>query len=227
MLIHIPEVLTADELTQCRTILANAPWKDGNITAGTQSAKVKNNRQLPETCKASEQSRALILQSLKRNGLFFSAALPKTIFPPLFNRYDGESNFFGNHIDNAVRTFAATGQHVRTDLSATVFLSDPESYDGGELVIEDTYGTHEVKLAAGDMVLYPSSSLHRVEPVTRGARIASFFWIESMVRETEKRRLLFEMDMAILELRQTQDDTPPVVNLTGCYHNLIRMWASV
>jgi PKHD-type hydroxylase len=227
MLIHVPEVLTIDELTQCREILADAPWTDGNITAGTQSAKVKNNRQLPETCKASEKARTLILAALKRNGLFFSAALPKTIYPPLFNRYDGKSNFFGNHIDNAVRTYASTSQHVRTDLSATVFFSEPESYEGGELVIEDTYGAHTVKLPAGDMILYPSSSLHRVEPVLSGIRLASFFWIESMIRETEKRRLLFEMDMAILELRQMQDNTTPIVTLTGCYHNLVRMWADV
>ena len=227
MLIHVNEILTDQELRECQTILIDAPWITGNITAGTQSAKVKNNRQLPESCQTAEQARTLILQALKRNGLFFSAALPKTIFPPLFNRYDGSSNHFGNHIDNAVRTFASTGQHVRTDLSATVFLSDPDSYEGGELVIEDTYGEHEIKLPAGDMILYPSSSLHRVQPVTRGTRIASFFWIESMVRETERRRLLFEMDMAILELRQTQDETRPVVNLTGCYHNLIRMWANV
>lgn len=227
MLIHVPDVLTQDELTQCQTILLDAPWTHGKITAGTQSAKVKNNYQLPETAQVAEQARVIILQALKRNGLFFSAALPKTIFPPLFNRYEGASNYFGNHIDNAVRTFASTGQNVRTDLSATVFLSDPNGYDGGELVIEDTYGSHEIKLAAGDMVLYPGSSLHRVEPVTRGTRIASFFWIESMVRETERRRLLFEMDMAILQLRQMQDDTLPVINLTGCYHNLIRMWANV
>lgn len=227
MLIHIPDVLSAQEVAQCLAILTDAPWADGTITAGTQSAKVKCNQQLPETCPASEQARQLILQGLKRNGLFFSAALPKTIFPPLFNRYTGETNFFGNHIDNAVRTFAATGQHVRTDLSATVFLSDPQRYIGGELVIEDTYGTHCIKLPAGDMVLYPSSSLHRVEPVTQGMRVASFFWVESMVRETERRRLLFEMDMAILNLRQTHGDVEAVVNLTGCYHNLVRMWANV
>lgn len=227
MLIHIPEVLTAEELTQCRALLADAPWQHGNITAGTQSSKVKNNRQLPDDCKASLQARELILQGLKKNGLFFSAALPKTIFPPLFNRYDGDTNTFGNHIDNAVRTVVATGQNVRTDLSATVFLSEPDSYQGGELVIEDTYGTHAVKLPAGDMVLYPGSSLHRVEPVTHGARIASFFWIESMIRTTEQRRLLFEMDMAIMALREQQGDNDPIINLTGCYHNLIRQWADV
>ncbi|WP_442498208.1 Fe2+-dependent dioxygenase [Methylobacter sp. sgz302048] len=227
MLIHIPDVLTAEALTKCRTILEAAPWADGRITAGTQSAQVKNNRQLPEDTPESDALRAIVLEHLNRNALFLSAALPRRIFPPLFNRYEGAVNAFGNHIDNAVRICAATGERVRTDLSATLFLSDPDDYDGGELVIEDTYGSHAVKLAAGDMVLYPGSSLHRVEPVTRGARLASFFWMESMVRETERRRLLFEMDMAILELRETQGDSAPTVNLTGCYHNLLRMWAEV
>lgn len=227
MLIHIPDVLTAEALSKCRTILEAAPWADGRITAGTQSAQVKNNRQLPEDTPESDALRAIVLEHLNRNALFLSAALPRRIFPPLFNRYEGTANAFGNHIDNAVRICAATGERVRTDLSATLFLSDPDDYDGGELVIEDTYGSHAVKLAAGDMVLYPGSSLHRVEPVTRGARVASFFWMESMVRETERRRLLFEMDMAILELRETQGDSAPTVNLTGCYHNLLRMWAEV
>lgn len=227
MLMHIPDVLTAEALADCRTILNTAPWADGRITAGTQSAKVKNNLQLPENAPASEALRVIVLEHLNKNALFLSAALPRRIFPPLFNRYEDAANTFGNHIDNAVRTCAATGERVRTDLSATLFLSDPDDYDGGELVIEDTYGTHAVKLPAGDMVLYPGSSLHRVEPVTRGARVASFFWMESMVRETERRRLLFEMDMAILELRETQGDSAPTVNLTGCYHNLLRMWAEV
>ncbi|ATG88941.1 Fe2+-dependent dioxygenase [Methylomonas koyamae] len=227
MLIEIPEVLNADEVNQVRTILADAAWADGRITAGSQSAQVKNNWQLPEQSEQSAAARAVLLAALNRNALFLSAALPKRIFPPLFNRYEGEHNTFGNHIDNAVRHCPVTGQRVRTDLSATIFLADPDSYDGGELVIEDTYGQHAVKLAAGDMVLYPGSSLHRVEPVTHGARVASFFWLESMVRETERRRLLFEMDMAVLQLRNTGGDSEPVVNLTGCYHNLLRMWAEV
>lgn len=227
MLIEIPEVLNADELEQIRAILADAAWADGRITAGSQSAQVKNNWQLPEQSEQSAAARAVLLAALNRNALFLSAALPKRIFPPLFNRYEGEHNTFGNHIDNAVRHCPVSGQRVRTDLSATIFLADPDSYDGGELVIEDTYGRHAVKLAAGDMVMYPGSSLHRVEPVTRGARVASFFWLESMVRETERRRLLFEMDMAILQLRNTGGDSEPVVNLTGCYHNLLRMWAEV
>jgi len=227
MLIEIPEVLSRDSLQQCRGLLADALWVDGLITAGTQSAQVKNNRQLPEQSKQSQALRAIVTDALNRNALFLSAALPKRIFPPLFNCYEGEHNAFGNHIDNAVRHCPVSGQRVRTDLSATLFLSDPDSYDGGELVIEDTYGQHAVKLAAGDMVLYPGSSLHRVEPVTRGARLASFFWIESMVRETERRRLLFEMDMAILQLRTTQGDSEPAVKLTGCYHNLLRIWADI
>lgn len=225
MLIEIPEVLSAIELEQVHQLLADAPWTDGRITAGSQSAQVKNNWQLPEDTPQSQQLRILLLAALNRNALFLSAALPKRIFPPLFNRYQGEHNTFGNHIDNAIRYCSTNGERVRTDLSATIFLADPDSYDGGELVIEDTYGQHAVKLAAGDMVLYPGSSLHRVEPVTRGARVASFFWLESMVRETERRRLLFEMDMTILQLRSTQGDNQATVNLTGCYHNLLRMWA--
>ncbi|WFP48725.1 Fe2+-dependent dioxygenase [Methylomonas sp. EFPC3] len=227
MLIEIPQVLNPDELSRVRGILADAAWADGRITAGSQSAQVKNNWQLPEQSCQSAAARTILLDALNRNALFLSAALPKRIFPPLFNRYEGEHNTFGNHIDNAVRHCPVSGQRVRTDLSATIFLADPDSYDGGELVIEDTYGQHAVKLAAGDMVLYPGSSLHRVEPVTGGARVASFFWLESMVRETERRRLLFEMDMAILQLRNTGGDSEPVVNLTGCYHNLLRMWAEV
>lgn len=227
MLIEIPELLSSQTLQQCRDLLTDAPWADGRITAGTQSAQVKNNLQLPEQTPQSQAARAIILEALNQNALFLSAALPKRIFPPLFNRYEGEHNTFGNHIDNAIRHCAVTGQRVRTDLSATLFLTDPDSYEGGELVIEDTYGEHAVKPAAGDMVLYPGSSLHRVEPVTGGVRLASFFWIESMVRETERRRLLFEMDMSILELRNTQGDSAPTVNLTGSYHNLLRMWADV
>ncbi|POZ53573.1 Fe2+-dependent dioxygenase [Methylovulum psychrotolerans] len=227
MLIHIPELLNPQTLRQCRDLLTDAAWVDGRVTAGTQSAQVKNNWQLSEQSPECQTLRPIIADALNQDALFLSAALPKRIFPPLFNRYQGAHNAFGNHIDNALRACSVTGQRIRTDLSATVFLSDPDSYQGGELVIEDTYGQHAVKLAAGDMVLYPGSSLHRVEPVTSGVRLASFFWIESMVRETERRRLLFEMDMAILELRNTQGDTAAAVNLTGCYHNLLRMWADV
>ena len=225
MLLQIPEVLTADGLQRVRAILAAAQWADGRITAGTQSAQVKNNLQLPEDAPTSREARAIVLEGLQRNALFFTAALPKAIFPPLFNRYEGAANAFGNHVDNAVRTMSATGMRLRTDLSATLFLSEPSEYDGGELVIEDTFGTQQVKLPAGHLVLYPSSSLHRVQPVTRGARVASFFWVQSMVREPERRRLLFDMDMAILNLRTQYGEIAPAVALTGTYHNLLRMWA--
>jgi PKHD-type hydroxylase len=225
MLLHIPEVLLPESLACCRAILDAAPWVDGRVTAGSQSARVKNNLQLPEDSEKARAARCIVLEGLERSALFHSAALPRRIFPPLFNRYEGTANAFGNHVDNAVRTVASSGERIRTDLSATLFLSGPEEYEGGELVIEDTYGAHSVKLPAGDLVLYPSSSLHRVEPVTRGARVASFLWLESLVRETERRQALFNLDMAILELRQTLGEAPPVLSLTGTYHNLLRMWA--
>jgi PKHD-type hydroxylase len=225
MLLRVPEVMSPAELARCRAIVEGADWADGKITAGTQSEQVKNNRQLPEDAQASHAARAIVLDALGRSALFITGALPKKTYPPLFNRYDGASNAFGNHIDNSVRTSPATGAWVRTDLSATLFLSEPAEYDGGDLVIEDTYGSQSVKLAAGDLILYPASSVHRVEPVTRGCRLAAFFWIESMVRDDAQRRLLFDLDMSILGLRETGGDTPPVVKLTGCYHNLLRMWA--
>jgi PKHD-type hydroxylase len=225
MLLHVPNVLSPEALTLCRHIVESAEWEDGKITAGTQSGQVKNNRQLPEGSEASVKARAIVVDALARSALFFSGALPKKTFPPLFNRYDGSANTFGNHIDNAVRTSTVTGAWVRTDVSCTLFLSDPHEYDGGELVIEDTFGTQRVKLSAGDLVLYPSSSVHRVEPVTRGSRIASFFWIESMVRSDEQRRLLFDMDKSIMALRDKHGDDDEVVRLTGCYHNLLRLWA--
>lgn len=227
MLIHVPDVLTADELARVRSLLADAPWADGRITAGTQSAQVKNNLQLPEDCAEAAEARAIVLAALDRSALFFSAALPRTIYPPLFNRYGGEANAFGNHVDNAVRTHRATATHVRTDVSCTLFIAEPDEYDGGELVIEDLFGTQSVKLPAGHMIVYPSSSLHRVEPVIRGVRVASFFWVQSMVREPERRRLLFEIDMSVISLRNTLGENPEVVRLTACYHNLIRMWADV
>lgn len=227
MMVHVPAVLPPEAIERCRAILAAAQWADGKLTAGTQSEQVKNNRQLPQDGEACLAARAIVLEHLAKSALFFTATLPRRIFPPLFNRYEGAANAFGNHIDNAVRTYTATAQHTRTDISATLFLSEPADYDGGELVIEDTYGAHAVKLAAGDLIVYPGASLHRVEPVTRGARLASFFWIESMVRETERRRILFDMDMAILSLRQAAGDTAEAVKLTGCYHNLMRLWAQV
>jgi PKHD-type hydroxylase len=225
MLLRVPEVLSPDELARCRAIVEGADWANGKITAGTQSEQVKNNRQLPEDAEASRAARAIVLDALGRSALFITGALPRKTYPPLFNRYDGASNAFGNHIDNSVRTSPITGAWVRTDLSATLLLSEPAEYDGGELVIEDTFGSQSVKLAAGDLILYPASSVHRVEPVTRGCRLASFFWVESMVRDDAQRRLLFDLDMSILTLRGTDGDTPPVVKLTGCYHNLLRMWA--
>ena len=226
MLLQVPQVLDATALARLRKLLSQADWADGRVTAGTQSEQVKRNRQLPETAPEAGQARALVLEGLAKSGLFFTAALPHKVYPPLFNRYDSGMDF-GSHIDNAVRTFAPTGQHVRTDISVTLFLTPPGDYDGGELVVEDTYGAHAVKLAAGDLILYPGTSVHHVRPVTRGARISSFFWVQSMVRGDAQRALLFDMDGAIAALRQSGGDTPPVVALTGAYHNLIRMWADV
>lgn len=225
MLLTVPRVLDSTALQRCRRLVTGARWADGRMTAGTQSEKRKNNLQLPETASEAIEAGQLILDALSGNALFFTAALPRHIFPPLFNCYTGDMNTFGNHVDNAIRTVHASGQRLRTDLSATVFLSSPEEYDGGELVIEEPGGLRSVKLAAGDMILYPATTVHRVEPVTRGARFAAFFWIESMVRELEKRRQLFELDMAILELRESVGDTDAVIRLTGCYHNLLRLWA--
>jgi PKHD-type hydroxylase len=226
MLLHVPNVLDRATVQRCRALLTSAEWADGRVTAGSQAEKAKNNTQLPEDSDAARELRAIVLDALGKNALFFSASLPRKIYPPLFNRYSGSANSFGNHVDNAVRTHRASGNHVRTDLSFTLFFCDPEDYDGGELVIEDTFGEQRVKLPAGDLVLYPSSSVHRVEPVTRGARICCFTWIESMVREDERRRLLFEMDTAIVGLRQTQGESEEAVRFTACYHNLLRMWAN-
>jgi PKHD-type hydroxylase len=225
MLLHVPSVLTADELQRVRGIVDAGRWSDGKITAGTQSAQVKNNRQLPQDCRESREAREIVLAALDRSALFVTGALPRRIFPPLFNRYEGSANAFGNHVDNSVRTDPLTREHTRTDVSCTLFLSAPEDYDGGELVIEDTFGCQTVKLPAGDMILYPSSSVHRVEPVTRGARIASFFWVQSFVRSPEQRRLLFDIDMSVMELRAAEGESAPVVRLTSSYHNLLRMWA--
>lgn len=227
MLIVIDEVLTAEELGTARELLARARWAHGGITAGTQSAQVKNNQQLPEDAEQLPALRRLVLGALNRNALFFTAALPRRIFPPLFNRYAGAANAFGNHVDNAMRPLPDGSDYVRTDVSATLFLAEPDDYDGGELVIEDTYGSQTVKPAAGSMVIYPSTSIHQVTPVTRGERVACFMWMQSMVRDTARRRLLYEMDMALLQLRQAHGDTDPVIRLTGIYHNLLRSWAEV
>ena len=197
---------------------------DGRITAGSQSAQVKRNLQLPQSSPVAQELSALVEQTLRQHPLFFSAALPKRFFPPLFNCYEGGMNF-GNHVDNALRYLPGTTDAVRTDVSATLFLSDPDEYDGGELVVEDTYGVHSVKLPAGDIVVYPSTSLHRVEPVTQGVRIASFLWTQSLVRDAWRRAMLFDLDMTILKLRQQLGDSPEVVALTGHYHKLLQQWA--
>jgi PKHD-type hydroxylase len=224
MLLHIPKVLTPTQVDECRDALAKADWEDGRATAGYQSAKVKNNRQLPETHPTAQLLGDMILTVLDRNPLFMSGALPLKVVPPLFNRYEG-GEAYGNHIDGAIRPVAGTPHRVRTDLSATLFLTEPEDYDGGELVIEDSYGAQRVKLKAGDMILYPGTSLHRVEPVTRGVRLAAFFWIQSMVRDDGQRKMLFELDTAIQQLARISPDQGPVMTVTNVYHNLLRQWA--
>ena len=227
MLLHVREVLTAEELRAARVILDDAAWGDGRMTAGVQSAQAKNNQQLPQDGEAAHALQRIVLGALNRHALFFSAALPKKVFPPLFNRYGGTTNAFGSHVDNAIRYIpGGQAERVRTDVSCTLFLAEPHEYDGGELVVEDTFGAQRVKLPAGDMVLYPGTSVHRVEPVTRGWRLASFFWIESMVRSDEQRRLLFEMDTHLMRLRSAHGEGDPAsIGLTGTYHNLLRMWA--
>ena len=229
MLLHVREVLSADELREAGAILARASWVDGRVTAGVQSALAKRNEQLAQDSAEAQALQQIVLRGLNRHSVFFSAALPKRVFPPLFNRYGGAANAFGDHVDNAVRYLpGGRAERVRTDLSCTLFLADPADYEGGELVIEDTFGAQRVKLPAGDMVLYPGTSVHRVEPVTRGWRVASFFWLESMVRSDEQRRLLFEMDQHLMTLRSAAGETDPaVIGLTGTYHNLLRMWADV
>ncbi|MBK7530903.1 Fe2+-dependent dioxygenase [Piscinibacter sp.] len=225
MLIRIPAVLEPEALARARQLLEGAPWEPGELTAGTQAALVKNNLQLPATCAQALALQALVLGALERHPLFFSATLPKKVFPPMFNRYEGAHNTYGDHVDKAVRYAPGTGVRVRTDVSCTLFLAEPDSYDGGELVIADTFGEQRVKLAAGDAVVYPGTSVHRVEPVTRGARLASFFWIESMVRSDEQRRLLHDMDRALMRLRARDGESDEAVALTGTYHNLLRLWA--
>jgi PKHD-type hydroxylase len=224
MMVHVPEVLGAEEVARCRAALAQAEWVDGRETAGHQSGRVKRNRQVKEGSPAALQLGALVLAALERSALFISAVLPQRVFPPLFNQY-AEDMRFGSHVDNAIRPIPGGAERLRTDVSATLFLSDPESYDGGELVVEDTYGSHSVKLPAGDLIVYPASSLHHVTPVTRGERLASFFWVQSLVRDVGQRGLLFDLDMAIVELNKTLADSPALVMLTGVYHNLLRRWS--
>jgi PKHD-type hydroxylase len=225
MMLQIPGVLTKAQVGQCRALLDAAPWTDGNVTSGAQSALAKRNRQLPEDSPAARAVGEAIEDALARHPLFFSAALPLKVFPPLFNRYEG-GEAFGTHVDNAIRLLRGTDFRVRSDLSATLFLEEPEAYDGGELCVEDTFGVHRAKLPAGDLVLYPASSLHHVTPVTRGARVASFFWIQSMVRDDADRTLLFQLDTQIQQLSAEKGARDAsVIALTGIYHNLLRRWA--
>jgi PKHD-type hydroxylase len=226
MIVHVPNVLNTEQLTHCREVMTRASWIDGRVTAGHQSAAVKDNRQLPENSPEARKLGDMILGALERSPLFITATLPLRVFPPLFNRYEGGESF-GAHLDNSIRQIPGTPLRVRTDISATLFLSAPEDYDGGELVIDDVYGAHAVKLAAGDMVVYPASSLHHVNPVTRGVRLASFFWVQSMVRDDGSRTLLFDLDMAINKVHQALPNHGAVVELTNCYHNLLRRFAEV
>lgn len=226
MIIAIPNVLTPAQVAEARQQLDSADWVDGRVTAGHQSARAKENLQLPEESPLARKLGDSIVAALERNLLFVSAALPLRIFPPLFNRY-GSGHSFGVHVDNAVRQIRGTAHRIRTDLSATLFLSAPDEYEGGELIVEDTYGPQTIKLPAGHMVLYPASSLHKVQPITRGSRVASFFWIQSMVRGDSERALLFDMDLAIQRLNRDTPDHPSVVQLTGVYHNLLRRWAEL
>jgi len=225
MLLTLPDILNPQDLQIARQLLIDAPWADGRDSAGSQARQVKNNAQLPHDCEAARAIGAMVIGGLERSALFLTAALPKKIFTPRINRYSGAANHYGNHVDSAIRTMAGSGQRVRTDVSCTVFLSEPDDYEGGELTIADTYGEQRIKLPAGHAVLYPGTSLHQVQPVTRGQRLACFFWVESLVRSDEQRRLLFDMDMALMQLRQEHGESQATVALTGAYHNLLRMWA--
>jgi PKHD-type hydroxylase len=226
MIARIAGLLDAERLAAIDMLLREASWEDGRATAGFQSSQVKHNLQLAQGSAAARQAGDIILRALERHPDFVSAALPRHVYPPLFNRYEPGMSF-GNHVDNAVRQIPGTHHRLRTDVSATLFLSSQGDYDGGELVVEDTFGTHAVKLGAGDLVIYPASSLHRVEPVTRGARVAAFFWIQSMVRDDSARTTLFEMDTAIRELTASGADGGALLRLTACYHNLLRRWVDV
>lgn len=226
MLITIPDVLNAAEVAQIRAKLDAADWVDGKATAGYQAQRVKENEQLPEASPLALELGDLVMKGLARSPLFMSAALPLRVFPPMFNRYRGGGHF-GTHVDTAIRSVVPSGQRIRTDVSATLFLTGQEEYGGGELVVEDTYGAHSVKLPAGHMVLYPATSLHRVEPVTRGARVSSFFWIQSMIRSDGDRTMLFDLDQTIQKLAVELPGSPVGVKLTGIYHNLLRRWAEI
>lgn len=226
MLLTVPNVFTKEEAAQARKQLEATEWVDGKVTAGYQSSRTKNNMQIPENHPTAKQLGEKIIEALGRNPLFLSAALPLRVFPPLFNLYQGGQSF-GTHVDNAIRQVPGTPHRIRTDISATLFLTPPEEYEGGELVVEDTYGVHSVKLPAGQMILYPATSLHHVKPVTRGARISSFFWIQSLVRDDSKRTLLFDLDSSIQQISRDHPDSPVGVQLTGVYHNLLRQWTEL
>jgi PKHD-type hydroxylase len=225
MLFHIPQVLNRDELAQIHQRLDHAQWIDGRETVGVQGAQVKRNEQLPDAAPLKAELGRLVLAALQRNPVFFAATLPLKILPPRFNRYSG-GGAYGFHVDGAVMQLGG-GAQLRSDVSCTLFLSDPRHYDGGELRVSDTYGEHDVKLPAGDLIIYPASSLHQVTPVTRGMRLASFFWVQSMVRSDTQRRALFEMDASIETLRRSEADAGAVLRLTGVYHNLLRAWSEV
>ena len=227
MLLHIPEVFSKDEVARLRAILDAGPWADGNMTSGHQSATAKRNTQLPEDSAEAQEVSALVVQALNANPMFVAAALPHTIFPPLFNRYEGGGEF-GVHVDNAIRQRKDGAFRIRSDLSATLFLSEPDDYDGGELIIEEMYGTQSIRLPAGDMVLYPSKSLHRVTPVTRGARVSSFMWLQSLIRDDGDREMLFRLDVATQRVAAEKGPKDQaVIELTGVYHNLLRRWSEV
>jgi PKHD-type hydroxylase len=226
MLTRIADVLSKEQVHLARQKLAGAEWVDGRVTAGYQAQEVKRNAQVAEGSIAAKELGELVLLGLARSPLFMSAALPLKVFPPMFNSYAGGQTF-GTHVDTAIRQISSTGQRIRTDLSATLFLTEPEDYDGGELIVEDAYGEHSVKLPAGHLVLYPATSLHRVEPVTRGNRVSSFFWIQSMIRQDPQRTLLFDLDSAIQRLATIEEAKSTSVQLTGVYHNLLRQWAEM
>lgn len=225
-MLHIPQILTQDEVREMRRLLGDADWVDGRVTVGNQGAMVKRNRQLSESSDVAQELGAVVLRALARSPLYFAAALPLRIVPPLFNRYES-AEAYGFHVDGAVRSFPAPPGWLRTDLSATLFLCEPDDYEGGELVVKDTYGEHSVKLPAGDMILYPANRLHCVTPVTQGARIASFFWIQSMIRDHGRRQLLFDLDQTIQQLRTQLGETEQTLSLTNCYHNLLREWTEL
>src|SRR5262249_13287388 len=226
MIVHIPNVISQEQVTHCREVMHGASWFDGRVASGYQSKVVKNNRHLAATSPEARELGDMIVGALERNPLFITAALPLRVVPPLFNRYEGGETF-GSHLDNSIMQIPGTAYRIRTDVSATLFISRPEEYDGGELVVDDVYGAHSAKLPAGDMTFHPANSLHHVNAVTRGIRLASFFWVQSMVRDDSQRTLLFDLDMAINQVNQALSNHPGVVSLTNCYHNLLRRFAEV